>query len=165
MAIIALKESEGRLRAQDLAVHANMPVPYLQKMLRRMVKAGLLVSERGHGGGFRLARPASRIFFIDVFEALELPARPKQCVFGLKVCSATSPCVLHFRWNSLNEGFQKWACETSLEDVRGDVGVGGELSGFSMLNAESVPASPKGRRSGKGVESGKKRRKSAKRTS
>lgn len=121
MAIIALKSGEGPLRAMDMSEHANVPLFYLQKVLRRMVKGGLLVSERGHGGGFRLSRPADQISFNDVLDALELKRTPASCVFGWKVCSSETPCVLHHRWNALKDQFNDWSQQTTLEDVKSDV--------------------------------------------
>ena len=46
------------MRAIDLARATQVPVHYLSKVLRRLVDAGLLHSQKGHGGGFVLARRA-----------------------------------------------------------------------------------------------------------
>ena len=121
MAYVALHADDHRLSSKDIGKEINVPQAYLSKILRRMVAGGLLESNKGHGGGFVLARPPSKIKLVDVFEAMEQDTSPKRCVFGLSVCSSANPCVLHHRWDALNSQFQNWSRNTSLEDIRQDV--------------------------------------------
>lgn len=121
MAYVALHAEDHRLSSKEIGQDVNVPQAYLSKILRRMVAGGLLESNKGHGGGFVLARAPSKIKLMDVFAAMELDTSPKRCVFGLSVCSAVNPCVLHHRWDALNTQFQSWARNTSLEDIRHDV--------------------------------------------
>lgn len=121
MAYVALHSDDQLLRSKDISKQINVPQAYLSKILRRMVAGGLLESNKGHGGGFKLARPPSKIKLIDVFEAMEQDTAPKRCVFGLTVCSSANPCVLHHRWNEVNTAVQNWSRDTSLEDIRQDV--------------------------------------------
>ncbi|MBK7586365.1 MAG: Rrf2 family transcriptional regulator [Myxococcales bacterium] len=58
------------LRGSDLAARIGAPRHYLLKTLRRLVRAKLLVAQRGHGGGYALARPATSISFCDVLAAV-----------------------------------------------------------------------------------------------
>ena len=121
MAYVALHADDQRLSSKDIGKEINVPQAYLSKILRRMVAGGLLESNKGHGGGFKLARAPNKIKLIDVFAAMEQDTSPKRCVFGLSVCSSANPCVLHHRWNALNTQFQEWSRNTSLEDIRQDV--------------------------------------------
>jgi Rrf2 family protein len=59
--------------ASDIAVSAGVPVEYLRKVLQRLARARLVRSTRGRGGGFGLARPASKITLLQVVEAIEGP--------------------------------------------------------------------------------------------
>ncbi len=70
MAILAIQPEAALLRAKDLAESTRVPAAYLSKVLRRLTEAGLLLSKKGHHGGFRLARPASEIRLKDVLEAV-----------------------------------------------------------------------------------------------
>ena len=58
-------------RTRDLAGPARVPGDYLSKILRKLVEARLLVSVKGHHGGFRLARPAGEITLEEVLEAVD----------------------------------------------------------------------------------------------
>jgi Rrf2 family protein len=55
---------------RDLAAAADVPGPFLSKVLGRLVDRGLLRSRRGRTGGFVLGRPAAEITLADVVLAL-----------------------------------------------------------------------------------------------
>ncbi len=133
MAYLALRQDNTPIRAKDLAKEVNIPVHYSSKILGRMVAARLLLGSKGHGGGFYLKKKPQTVKFIEIFEAIEGPVNTRHCVFGLKVCSSSSPCPLHHRWSALNEAFQNWARETTLADVQADVKKLGPLSFYTAI--------------------------------
>jgi len=112
------QEEEGT-RAVDLADEVNVPLAYLQKILRRLVVAGLLESRKGHGGGFRLVLPPNRISFGQVLEAADGAMDAGHCAFGWEDCDPNHPCPLHPAWSRLNECISAWAENTTLADVIG----------------------------------------------
>lgn len=59
--------------AEQLAAAQDVPLSFLENILRELRHAGLVHSQRGHDGGFRLARPASQISVADVIRAVEGP--------------------------------------------------------------------------------------------
>jgi Rrf2 family protein len=120
LALIAALPEGRSLTAIELANHASVPVHYLSKVLRRLVAAGLLSSQKGHGGGFCLARPSLQIRFSDVLAAVGEPLVSGRCAFGYAVCNVEHPCPLHPAWKLLNESFEQWAATTTLADVSGE---------------------------------------------
>ncbi len=104
------------LRSSDLAERSGVPAAYLQKVLRRLVEAGLLDSRKGHGGGFRLARAPGSIRFADVLDAMDSEP-PKACAFGWDRCDASHPCPLHPAYAALRTSFDAWASGVTLADV------------------------------------------------
>jgi Rrf2 family iron-sulfur cluster assembly transcriptional regulator len=120
MACLAQERPGPALRATDLSALTHVPVHYLSKVLRRLVAAGLLSSQKGHGGGFELSRPATEIRFADVLAAVgEAPAQGR-CAFGWGNCDARHPCPLHPAWSALTDSLMKWADTTTLSDVACD---------------------------------------------
>jgi Rrf2 family iron-sulfur cluster assembly transcriptional regulator len=116
MASIAATPDQAKT-AIEIAERTGIPVHYLSKVLRRLVSAGLLVSQKGHGGGFTLARASGRIRFSDVLEAVDsIPAR-NRCAFGWGACDSRQPCPLHPAWSRLDAAFREWADRTTLADV------------------------------------------------
>lgn len=114
--IAALGEGEA-IRARDLSDLAHVPSPYLSKILRRLVAAGLLESEKGHGGGFRLARAPAKITFADIFDALDEPLNRDHCAFGWGECDNANPCPLHPAFFELKNQLGRWSRSATLAMV------------------------------------------------
>ena len=65
-----------------IAAATGVPEPTVTKVLKAMTQAGLVVSQRGARGGYRLARPLAAIPISDVIVALEGPIALTACVDG-----------------------------------------------------------------------------------
>ncbi len=118
MATIAAMEPGQPVRAVDLTDKTGIPPHYLSKILRRLVSAGLLKSQKGRGGGFVLARPLSQIFFSDILQAVNYTTEADVCVFGWDECSEENPCPLHFFWRDIKHYFSNWAEGHTLQEVK-----------------------------------------------
>ncbi len=117
MAGLATVPAGRPVRATDLSRATAVPPHYLAKVLRRLVLAGLLVSQKGQGGGFSLSRPASEITFMDVLVAVDAFGEEGRCAFGWEVCDEAHPCPLHGVWSRLDESLRAWATSSTLADV------------------------------------------------
>jgi len=109
---------EGKpVRAVDLSRTTGIPTHYLSKVLRRLVLADLLESQKGQGGGFSLSRSPREIAFSDILSAVDAFPAEGRCAFGWGQCDATDPCPLHDSWSHLNDRIRDWASGTSLEEI------------------------------------------------
>ncbi len=79
--------------ADHLARAICVPRRYLHKVLQDLVKAGLVRSQSGPGGGYRLDRDPATISILDVISAVGPIERIRTCPLGLN--SHTSLCPLH----------------------------------------------------------------------
>ena len=105
--------------AKALAKVTGIPQHYLSKIMKKLVEAGLVGSQKGHGGGFALAKPKKEIHYLDILIAFGYEPRPNRCVFGWGECNTEAPCPLHDSWVDLNEALIGWAMKNTLIDVRG----------------------------------------------
>lgn len=117
MAHIASQPPGTSVRAQDLAANVDVPLPYLSKILRRMVVAGLLKSQKGHGGGFVLAKRRDRISYEKILAAADFSPDEKGCAFGWGQCDPEDGCPLHPSWSRMKTSYQRWTKSSSLDDV------------------------------------------------
>jgi Rrf2 family protein len=117
MSAISTLPDGVKIRATELGRATGVPAPYLSKILRRLVLAELLVSQKGQGGGFSLARPAAEIPFIDILNAVDVFPTDGRCAFGWGNCDQLLPCPLHGAWSRLNNQIQDWANDTNLAEV------------------------------------------------
>ncbi len=70
---IARQKDKGVVLSQDIAKEYHIPLEYLLKILQQMVRADILHSKRGPGGGFSLAKHPKKITMLDIIEAVEGP--------------------------------------------------------------------------------------------
>ena len=80
-AIFALVEmagqtGDGRPAASHLTAQARgLPERFLLKVLQPLVRVGILNSIKGPNGGYRLAKPATKVTLLDIVEAVDGPLR------------------------------------------------------------------------------------------
>jgi Rrf2 family iron-sulfur cluster assembly transcriptional regulator len=117
MVAVSLVEEDCPCRTKDISAAAGIPSHYLSKIMRRLVEAGLLASQKGHGGGFVLARPKTEIRFLDILRAVDYEVEQNVCAFGWNKCDPDHPCPLHPIWSKLKVGFLNWAESNTLADV------------------------------------------------
>lgn len=72
-ALCTLTASASPLTAESLATSQGLPAKYLESILNDMRRAGLLTSQRGSEGGYRLARPGAEITVADIIRLLDGP--------------------------------------------------------------------------------------------
>ena len=101
-AILYMAQHEhAPLLSRNIASRLDMPPHFLAKILRDLSKHGLLVSYKGRGGGFRLARPAAEITLAQIVLAVEGEGLVHGCILGLSCCSDEAPCLLHHQWSGI----------------------------------------------------------------
>src|SRR5262245_25283030 len=132
-AMVALAGLEPGEYAQTsrIAEAAGIPRNYLAKILFLLSRRGLVESQRGLGGGFRLARDASSIALYDVVDSVEDVARWNECAFGEKQCSEERPCALHHRWGRVRDTYFGLLRNTFVGELVGN-GSASEPDGTSL---------------------------------
>jgi Rrf2 family transcriptional regulator, iron-sulfur cluster assembly transcription factor len=98
---IAEHEKEGPIQGRDVAESCGIPVEYLLKILQQLVKAQVLRSVRGRGGGFLLRRSASKITLLDIVQAIEGPIEGELTVRGEVHTSKISLAKVENVWGKL----------------------------------------------------------------
>src|SRR5438876_1085583 len=77
---LAGRNGEGPVPLAEIAETNGLPLAYLEHLVARLRKAGLVESRRGARGGYLLARPADEITMAEVVEALEGAIAPIECI-------------------------------------------------------------------------------------
>jgi Rrf2 family cysteine metabolism transcriptional repressor len=117
--------AESVVPLAEIAEHDGMPLAYLEHLVARLRKAGLIDSRRGSRGGYLLARPAEQITMAEVVEALEGSIAPIECISqgpdGSIVCSRESDpshvCPTKLLWTRVRGSIVRTLQETSLADL------------------------------------------------
>ena len=82
MTAAARRGADVRLSATELSEDTGVPLPTAQKLMQKLAAHGLLVGQRGQGGGYALARPVDEISLADIVEAVEGPIALTMCADG-----------------------------------------------------------------------------------
>lgn len=101
-ALILASHPDERVRANELAESLDLPGNYLSKILNSMARAGLLISERGPRGGFRLKRGPDQIVIGDIIGLFEETGSSRRCFLGRGTCSDKDGCAMHDRWKAVS---------------------------------------------------------------
>jgi Rrf2 family protein len=89
---LALRSSSESASAREIAEQYDIPVELMAKVLQRLARTGLLVSQQGTRGGYLLARPATLISVADVMEAVDGPLAVTACATPEEVCDQFAKC-------------------------------------------------------------------------
>jgi len=120
----------------EIAEHDGMPLAYLEHLVARLRKAGLVDSRRGPRGGYLLARSPTEITMAEVVEALEGSIAPIECISqasdGSIVCSRESDpghvCPTKLLWTRVRGAIVRTLQDTTLADLVLGPSLGGGLA-------------------------------------
>jgi len=114
LAELPSNEFEG---AASLAERIGAPQNYLGKLLQALARAGVVQSQKGMGGGFRLARSPEEITLFDIVEPIDQVSRWSGCLMGQAKCSAIEPCALHEGWENVRNAYLSMLETSTVADI------------------------------------------------
>lgn len=125
MVELGRQPGESPVSLSSVAAAENLPLSYLEHLVAKLRKAGLVSSTRGAHGGYRLARAAEEITMDEVVEALEGPVAPMDCFHetptGKVLCSHLSggdhACATKLLWTRVQGGVNRALAGTTLAEL------------------------------------------------
>lgn len=140
---LGLKQGERTIGAAEIAESQGLDMQYTQQVLQRLRKGGIIESERGPKGGYRLQREAKDITLKDILYAAEgdtfqimcdhSPLHPDPSVPSL--CSTRENCSLHGVWQELRVAIDKLLEQKTLAQL---ISAPSNGDAFVQLNTEKV---------------------------
>jgi Rrf2 family protein len=110
-------EPAALVTAERLATAQAIPPKFLESILLELRHAGLVVSQRGAEGGYRLGRPAEEIAVADVIRAVEGPIATIRGVRPEEVSYAGSAVGLRDVWIDLRTAMRGVLEQTTIADL------------------------------------------------
>src|SRR5215216_4463162 len=124
MVELGRQEDGAPVALSAVAESERLPLAYLEHLVAKLRKAGLVTSQRGAHGGYRLARPTDEIEMLEVVQALEGPIAPMECFHevreGRVLCSHETDdrtCATKLLWTRVHGGITKALAGTTLADL------------------------------------------------
>ena len=107
---------DGSVALKDeIALAEGIPPSFTAKILRQLVRTGLLRSARGVNGGFSLARGSAEINLLDIVEAIEGPIHLTDCSPDPEGCTLGHDCPASGVWLEVQRRMTGLLRDTTLE--------------------------------------------------
>jgi Rrf2 family protein len=115
---IALVQDERRkVQVDEIAGKLGVPRHFMGKIMKRLVKEGLLLSVKGPYGGFSLSGVTLQTPLYRLIEITDGLSTFDNCVLRLRACSSANPCPLHFQMVAIKNSLQELLVGTMILDL------------------------------------------------
>ena len=102
---------------KEISENQRIPLSYLAKIMRKLVKKGVVRSSVGPEGGYMLRRSPNRINLRDIYEAIEGEIRMVDCMNGENVCVFFDGCTQLPVWDKVQNSMIEILEGTTLQDM------------------------------------------------
>ena len=116
---LALNSTDGAVSISSIAERQNLSDSYLEQLMAKLKKAGLVSSLRGAQGGYTLACSADDISVGDILRALEGDLTPVDCaaLSGNGSCGESDSCVTKYVWQKPTDSLNNTADSIKLSTL------------------------------------------------
>lgn len=115
---LALYSEKEAVSISSISQRQSISESYLEQLVAKLRKAGLVKSIRGAQGGYRLAKPADTISVGDILRALEGNLEAVECsAYTDAGCQGADLCVSKYVWLKINESIAKTVDEMMLDQL------------------------------------------------
>lgn len=144
-AVVCLAACGGRpMTIQQVADKARIPAGYLAKVLASLARSGLVLSQRGIGGGYVLAREPEAITLLEVVQVADPSRRIHVCPLGLPEHANGNLCPLHRHLDQAAESVECAMAAVTIAQVLAESGVSAPL-GVDLGDLVTAAANDDGR--------------------
>lgn len=122
--VLAIADSDEAMKLDELARRTAVPTSVLEQVMSRLRSAGIVRSERGPYGGYRLNRPPSEITLERVVRLFEGQLAPIGCATRSQPepCAMSVECSLRFVWEVVRDATIAALTDTTFADLASEAG-------------------------------------------
>lgn len=114
MAAIAKMDGQS-INVRNLAKKIGASEHHLHKVMRKLVEAGLVLSDRGPKGGFLLAKKPAEISLLDIYQSMEGKMKEERCGLDRDVCPFGKTCMFCDLFKEMTGTFKEHFGKRTLE--------------------------------------------------
>lgn len=111
---IMSQKKDKLVSVKEISEMLNVSANHLSKVMQRLVKAELVISIKGYGGGFKLAKKPEDVSFLDIYEAIDGRFNPTNCLINRG--NACVNCIMGSFVESINNQVEEYFSKTTLKD-------------------------------------------------
>jgi Rrf2 family iron-sulfur cluster assembly transcriptional regulator len=102
---------------KEISERQDVSVAYLEQILSRLRRAGIIRSVKGPGGGYLLTRDPEQISIASILDELEGPMAITSCLYPDEGCVRVDRCVTHLLWKALGEQMEEFLRTITLKNL------------------------------------------------
>lgn len=114
---LSLHWGDGPVLLKDISQRQQIPLPYLQQLIRPLVKEGIIKTTRGARGGISLLKLPKEVRLSEVVQILEGSTTPVACVDNPELYPRSDICVTHDIWAEVKKAMDRVLESTTFEDL------------------------------------------------
>lgn len=143
MDLALYQKGDSQVHRKDIAKRQGISADYLDQIMVRLRKKGIVESLRGRSGGYRLSSPADQISLLEIFTAAEGGSiSPVECLDQEANCNFSGMCISEAAWQKVN-----FAIAESLKGITLASLISQNVDQFKMCPASGVKECKPGRAS------------------
>ena len=110
--------NNNRVGIKVIAEAIDSPEAFTAKILRELVKAGIIESVKGPNGGFEIDHTRlNNLTLAEIVVAIDGDQIYKGCGLGLKECNALKPCPMHDKFATVRDELKSMLKSTKIKDL------------------------------------------------
>lgn len=118
---IALMQDEKRfVHVEEIAAKLAVPRHFMGKILKKLVKEGVLISNKGPAGGFTVGEHTLKMPLIQLIDITDGLTTFNSCALRVKECDALNPCPMHYQMESIRIKLKAVLTDTTIENLLGE---------------------------------------------
>lgn len=115
--IAFMQDAKQYVQAEEIAAQLLVPRHFVSKILKKLVKGGVLTSSKGKTGGFTINEDTKDFSLLKIFEITDHLSAFEQCSLRLQNCDVADPCPMHIQMDSVKKQLQNELATTKLGDL------------------------------------------------
>lgn len=112
-----MSESKPKVQLNEIAEALSVPRHFLGKVMKKLVKEGVLDSQKGPHGGFYINEKSTEITLLKLMEITGETEEFSTCVLRFRKCNAHNPCPMHREIESLRRQWQYLLASSTIGDL------------------------------------------------
>jgi len=115
--VAMLNGNKARVQLDEIAEQLSVPRHFLGKVMKNLVKEGVLSSMKGPYGGFYINDQTMQVHLFKLMEITGEVEELSTCVLRLRKCNALHPCPMHKQIESMRKQWRSLLSSTTVGDL------------------------------------------------
>lgn len=115
--IVLVQDSKKYVQAEEIAAKLCAPRHFISKILKKLVKAGVICSSKGKTGGFTVNDATKTFLLLQLFEITDGMDTFNKCSLRLQECNADHPCPMHDQIARIKQQLEQVLSANTINDL------------------------------------------------